>query len=130
MWKKITKKLPEKISVITAIYSGLNISLILLVLNLLSFNFGILEKSFVHAFAILLIISVLLLNIPLKKLCIMIRKKTTESNRIIVGLILLIISFIFFLFTQNQIIWIASIPLLISGLDLTLRGIGVKRKEL
>jgi len=130
MWKKITKKLPEKTSVKTAIYSGLNISLILLVLNLLSLNFDILEKSFVHAFAAFLIISVLLLNIPLKKLCVTIRKKTAEFNRIIAGLILLIISFIVFLFTKNQMLWIASIPLLISGLDLTIRGIDSKRKEL
>ena len=114
-----------------AIISGINIFLILLVLNLLSLNMGIFEQSFILAFTLYILISVLLLNLPLKKLYLIIRRKNKEHlYKILAGLILILFSFILLLFTKMQILWVASIPILTSGLDLTLQGLDKKRKEL
>lgn len=114
-----------------AIISGINIFLILLVLNLLSLNMGIFEQSFILAFTLYILIGILLLNLPLKKLYLIIRRKNKEHlYKILAGLILILFSFVLLLFTKMQILWVASIPILTSGLDLTLQGLDKKRKEL
>ena len=113
------------------VISGINIFLILLILNLLSLNIGIFEQSFILAFTLYLLVGILLLNLPLKKLFLIIRKKNTgHVDKILAGLLLILFSFILLLFTKMQILWIASIPILVSGLDLTLQGLDKKRKEL
>ncbi|MCK5113040.1 MAG: hypothetical protein KAQ84_05800, partial [Thermoplasmatales archaeon] len=114
-----------------AIISGINIFLILLVLNLLSLNMGIFEQSFTLAFTFYILIGILLLNLPLKKLYLIIRRKNKEHlDKILAGLLLILFSFILLIFTKMQILWIASIPILTSGLDLTFQGLDKKRKEL
>lgn len=113
------------------VISGINIFLVLLVLNLLSLNIGIFEQSFILAFTLYLLAGILLLNLPLKKLFLIIRKKNTgHVDKILAGLLLILFSFILLIFTKMQILWIASIPILVSGLDLTLQGLDKKRKEL
>ena len=113
------------------VISGINIFLILLILNLLSLNIGIFEQSFILAFTLYLLVGILLLNLPLKKLFLIIRKKNTgHVDKILAGLLLILFSFILLIFTKMQILWIASIPILVSGLDLTLQGLDKKRKEL
>jgi len=96
------------------VISGINIFLILLVLNLLSLNIGIFEQSFILAFTLYLLVGILLLNLPLKKLFLIIRKKNTEhADKILAGFLLILFSFILLIFTKMQILWIASIPILV-----------------
>lgn len=128
--KLSSKTLKNRNKIATTIISGLNISLILLVLNLLSFNMGIFEQSFVLAFTTFLLLGILFFNLPLKKICLSIRRKNPNINHIAFGLLLILFSFILLLFTSLQMLWIAGIPVLISGLDLTLKGLNIKRKEL
>ena len=128
--KKIPKTLKNRTLVKTAIISGLNISLTLLVLNLISLNLDILEQSFTLAITLYLLISIILFNLHLKKIYLAIRSKNPNVNKILAGILLILFSFILLIFTKNQMLWIASIPILISGLDLTLRSLDIKRKEL
>jgi hypothetical protein len=50
--------------------------------------------------------------------------------KLIMGLILLVGTFLLLIFSLNQLLWISSIPLFISGLDLILQAVHRKRKEL
>jgi hypothetical protein len=50
--------------------------------------------------------------------------------KLIMGLILLVGTFLLLIFSLNQLLWISSIPLFISGLDLILQAVDRKRKEL
>jgi len=116
-----------------ALTSGLNISLILLALNLLSINLAIVESSFMLASTVYLLAGVIIFNLPFKKLYNTIRIKNTEKiffYKIIVGLLLIIFSFILLLAKSIQMLWLTSIPLFVSGLNLTLQGAKVRRKEL
>ncbi|UCF12737.1 MAG: hypothetical protein JSW06_00370 [Thermoplasmatales archaeon] len=115
----------------SAIISVINIFLILLILNLLSINLGIFDQSLTLVFTFYIVISILLLNLPLKKLYLIIRRKNKgHLDKILVGIPLILLAFVLLLFTKMQILWITSIPILTTGLDLTLQGLDKKRKEL
>ena len=63
----------------SVLISGINIFLVLLVLNLLSLNIGIFEQSFILAFTLYLIAGIILLNLPLKKLFLIILLSFQET---------------------------------------------------
>ncbi len=122
---KFKKKIPS------AIIFAINIMLILLVLNLLSYNLGIFNHSIVYTLSIFILLGFLFLNIPIKKVYQAIKeKRANKQKKIYVGFFLIGFSFIIILFTNLQIMWIASIPLMLSGLDLCLKGIYFQRKEI
>jgi hypothetical protein len=129
MWKIPTIK-RKKEEIRTIVQSGINITLILLVLNLLSFNLAILEQTYTLTLSIYILIGFLLLNSPIKKIILTIKQKSPSQKKIITGLLLLIFSFVILFFTSHQIIWIASIAILLSGLDLTLKSLNQQRQEL
>ena len=117
----------------TALTGGLNISLILLALNLLSINLVVVDSSLMLASTMYLLAGVILFNLPFKKLYNILRRKNTEKNSLyktVVGIILIIFSFTLLLVTRMQMLWLVCIPIFVSGLDLTLQGCKIKRKEL
>jgi len=107
-----------------------NIICILLALNLLSNNFGIASHLLLHLITIYLLLGVLLLNLPLQHTIRSLRKENSHLMKLIMGLILLVGAFLLLIFSLNQLLWISSIPLFISGLDLILQAVDRKRKEL
>ena len=117
----------------TVLTRGLNISLILLALNLLSINLAIVDSSIMLVSTAYLLIGVIILNLPFKKIYEVIRRKNTKKASfydIIVGIILILFSFILLLATRIQMLWLVSIPILISGIDIILQGVDITRKEL
>jgi uncharacterized membrane protein len=108
----------------------INILGVLLVLNLLSHNFGIASSSLFHLITLYILLGVTLLNLPLKHTVHALRKKNPCPVKLIVGLVLLIGAFLLLNFSQTQLLWISSVPLLISGLDLSLWAMERRRKEL
>ena len=121
----------KKVSATASLYV-LNITLILLVLNFLSNNFVIIDSEFIRISTIYLLLCVLILNLPFKKIYNNIKKRHTEiksSYLTIIGIGLIIFSFILLVTTKILVLWLTSIPIFISGLDITLKGIKIKRKE-
>lgn len=108
----------------------MNILCILLILNLLSDNFGIAPSSLIHLITIFLLLGVTLLNLPLKHTVQMAWKKSPFQVTLTIGLILLIAAFLLFIFSNTQLLWLSSVPLLLSGLILCLSALGRTRKEL
>jgi hypothetical protein len=108
----------------------MNILCVLLTLNLLSGNFGITSPSLLHLSSVFLLLGVTLLNLPLRTSIQMLRKKPSGLFQLYFGLILLIVAFLILLFTDVQLLWLASVPLLISGLSLCLQTMERSRKEL
>ena len=113
------------------VISVFNISLFLLLLNLLSLNLGMLKPSFILVLATYLLVGIVLFNLPFRSIYLAIVKKTLKYfDKIFVGIILILFSFILLLFIKIQMFWIAIIPMFISGLDMVLQGFGIERKEL
>jgi uncharacterized membrane protein len=80
----------------TVLLGGFNISLILLILNMLSNNLVIVEASLMLLSTVYLLIGLVLFNIPFKKLYQNLRRRNIKKiffYKIIIGLI-----FIYFLF--------------------------------
>ena len=115
---------------LSTVMISVNIICILLALNLLSNNFSIASPPFLHLITLYLLLGVILLNLPLQHTIRTLRKENPHLMKLIIGLILLIGAFLLLIFSLNQILWISSIPLLISGLDLILQAVDRKRKEL
>ncbi|MDH7517953.1 MAG: hypothetical protein QHH19_06385 [Candidatus Thermoplasmatota archaeon] len=111
----------------------MNITLILLALNLIAINLVIADSSFMMVSTIYVLLGVIVFNIPFRKLYNTIIGKNKEKKsiyRMTSGLILILFSFILLLVTDIQMLWLTSIPTLLSGLNLTLQGVKIKRKEL
>jgi hypothetical protein len=88
------------------------------------------KQSFMFVLSVYILIALLVFNLPIKKILLIFDKKNNKKFEIIIfGITLLLLSFILLLFTTNQIIWIATIPLFIFGLDCVLQGTDKKRKE-
>lgn len=116
----------------TASLYVLNITLVLLALNFLSNNFAIIDSAFMRISTLYLLLGMLILNLPFKKIYNNLKKRHTKIRSpytSIVGIGLIIFSFILLVATKNVLLWLTSIPIFISGLDLSLKGIKIKRKE-
>ena len=115
---------------LSTVIVSVNIICILLALNLLSNNFGIAPPPLLHLITLYLLLGVLLLNLPLQHTIRSLRKENPHLIKLIMGLVFLAGAFVLLIFSTTQLLWISSIPLLISGLDLILQAVDRKRKEL
>ncbi len=121
----------DKVLLKNILISGINISIILLVLNLLSLNLFICESAFVLISSIFLLLGMIIFNLHFKEIFKkLIKSKETTANKTLIGIILIIFSFVLLLVTKSQMIWFVSIPIMLSGLDIALQSINIKRKEL
>jgi hypothetical protein len=107
-----------------------NVICILLVFNLLSDNFGFILSSVFHLITIYLLLGVILLNLPLQYTIRNLMEKNPHQRQLILGILLCISGFVLLIITTTQLLWICSIPILVSGLDLCLQAIDRKRIEL
>jgi hypothetical protein len=121
LWLKFFKDKKE------LFYATVNIILILLALNLLAGNLGLFDQFFMRLAATCVLLAAILLNLPVRKTVMLLLKK---SKNIIVGIFLVIVSFIVLFASETHVLWLASIPMLIVGLEFMLRGLNIKRKEL
>lgn len=131
---KYFKELENRALLKEVITSGINIFLILLALNLLSINLAIVDSFFMVICTIYVLIAFIVFNLRFKKIYNIFKKDTPLGKKyfykLLAGLILIIFSFFLLLFIKFQMLWLISIPLFISGLDLILQSIEIKRKEL
>ena len=132
MWKeKYSKFIKDRESLKDILITGINVTLILLALNLLSINLTIAESTLMLASTTYILLGVIIVNLPFKRLyrSIIRRRKTenTSFSKIIIGLVLILLSFILLLVTKIQMLWLAFLPLFISGIDITLQGVEKKQ---
>ena len=131
MWyKKIDENLKNKKQISHNLTKGLNIILILFVLNSLSNNFGMYDYKLMLLFSIYLLVGFVIINTPIKKTLLSLFKNHQLQYNTIFGLILIISTFFIFLFSNTPILWISSIPLLIIGLILISNQLILDRKEM
>lgn len=93
-----------------------NLVLILLVINLLAGNLGILGRLTTRLSSCFILIGFILLNLKIKTFYKKLKSKKLEA---IIGCILILFSFFMLLYSSFYMIWLASIPLLIFGVMLT-----------
>ena len=106
MRKLLSTKI-KKNDIKTIILTGINITIILFLLNLLSFNLAILEQHYTLTLVIYILIGFLFLNLPLKHLITTIKHKSPQRVKLMTGLLLILLSFIILSFTSHQFLWIA-----------------------
>ena len=131
-WERNLRIKKDKKFLVTKSTYILNITLVLFVLNFLSNNFTITNIEFLQISAIYLLLAILILNIPLRKIYNKLKQKKIEKNSfylIFVGIFLIIFSFVLIIAFKNVLLWLVSIPLFILGLDLSLKGIKIKRED-
>lgn len=131
--KKCSEIINDKKLLKNSFISGLNIFFVLVALNFLSINFSISETRYMAALTILLMTCLIIINISLISLSKAVLRYKKERNyfyKTVIGLILILFSFIILINTRIQILWLASIPIMISGLDILLNGLKIQRKEL
>jgi hypothetical protein len=107
-----------------------NVIGILLVLNVLSTNFGFATVSVSHLLTIFLLLGVILLNLPLRQTLRHLSKKNPCLIKLITGSILCLFGFLLLIVSKTQLLWICSVPVILSGLDLCLQGIDRRRNDL
>jgi hypothetical protein len=131
--KSRLKILRDKHRLMRGLGGVLNIVLLLLILNLLSYNLGLFESQFIVVATVYLLIGVLLLNLPLQPLYLMVQRRNLEKHaftQILVGLFFLVFAFAVLLFTRVQMLHLVSISVATAGLYSVLQGFGIIRKEL
>ena len=110
----------------------LNITLVLISLNFLSNNFYIIDIAIMHISTLYLLLALLILNLPFKKIYNTLKNGKIENNStftILIGFCFIVFSFFILVATKILLLWLAAIPILLSGLDITLKGIKIKRNE-
>lgn len=107
-----------------------NIIIILFTLYLLSGNFIIAIPSYINLLTIILLLGFLILNLPLSKFLHKIKTKNISSKKFLFCIILIIFSLFLLLFSYSDLLWIMSIPIIVSSVDFALGLINIKRKEL
>jgi hypothetical protein len=124
----------KKIHDTTKLFSGgilvINIFLILLSLNVLSSNFGFILASSQHLIALFILLGVVLLNLPLRLTLHHLFQANPHRLRLLIGSLLCIFGFLLLISPTIPFLWISSIPVILSGLTLSLQEIDRKRNEL
>ena len=121
----IQKKLPLEILVI------LNLLIVFLIIILLSSNLGAVNDSLSRIFVVLLIISMISLNLPLRNIYSITKsRKNLNFKCILIGIIFFILYLILFQFSRSTFIQITSISILLSAMYIFLIGLNIKRSEL
>lgn len=120
----------QKTFLSTIVLPAANIFCILLVLNILSDDLWILDLGFLHLLAIFLLLGVTIMNIPFIQTIRTLTQKNLARASFLLGSIVLISAFLFLLFTATQVLWLASVPLLLTGITIIKRAFQQTRQEL
>jgi len=107
-----------------------NVICILLALNILSTHFGSVTVFSQQLITIFLILGVVLVNLPLQLTLRHFSKTNPHLITLVLGSLLCFFGFLLLIVTETNLLWICSIPVILSGLTLCLQGIDRKRYEL
>ncbi len=123
-------KIPDSSVFFSAGLFAANIICILLALNVLSSNFGFVTASSQHLIAIFLLLGVVLLNLPLRQAVRHLSKENPHLMQLTIGILLCLFGFLLLIISKTQLLWVCSLPVILSGLDLCLQGMDHRRNEL
>lgn len=112
------------------VQSSTNVICVLLAMNILSNNFGILDLLFLRLLTVFLLLGVTLLNLPLTTMAQTLKRKNQALLQLLLGSILLISAYLILLFTATQELWLASVPLLLAGITIIRNSIRRTRQDL
>lgn len=107
-----------------------NVFCILLTLHLLSATFGFVLSSLFHLIAAYLILAVTFLSIPLRHTFYALMKKNPQQRKLIGGLLLILGGFLLLTLSPSPLLWLCSLPVILSGLHLCLEALNRRRREL
>ena len=131
MWgKEKNKTLNDNKMLVDYLITLITIALLFFVIHLLSNNLGFVGSTLQRIFSFYLLIAVLILNLPVKKIIKTFTQSSEPYGMLLGGLFFIIFSFIVLLFTDQPMLWIASLPLLVSGLQMVQYYLKKPRKEL
>lgn len=111
----------------------INCIIVLLTIILISSNLSIFRESLITASTTFLLIGLVLFNIPYNLMyeTLFIKKiKNVSSGQLIFGWMLILSSFIIIFVTKHKMLWISSIPLILSGLNMVMMNLKIRKKEL
>jgi hypothetical protein len=124
------KKIHDTIKLFSGGILATNILCILLTLNVLSSNFGFLLASSQHLIALFILLGVILLNLPLRLTLHHLVQPNPHRLRLLIGSGLCIFGFLLLISPTIPLLWISSVPVILSGLTICLQEIDRKRNEL
>lgn len=124
----IGKKIKE-----TILKNGLFVSnsmILLLLINVLAYNFGIHNSNIYRLTGFLIMILFLIINLPFKDLYRIVLHRRKESLRLVLlGGLLLVISVMLLFSFSNKELWVLQVPLFILGVDVLLKAVQKQKKE-
>lgn len=108
----------------------LNVFSVLLALQMLSGHFGFVTSPLSQISTVYLLFGVILLNVPLRDTLQALRKKTPHLITLLLGIVLCSTGFILLVLSKSQVLLLASIPVILSGLSFWLQALKHRRNEL
>ncbi|MDH7507107.1 MAG: hypothetical protein QHH15_04905, partial [Candidatus Thermoplasmatota archaeon] len=121
--EKINKKTLTSITLFV-----LNTALVILAINLLSNNFAMFDTKLSLVSTIYILLAILIINIPFKKNYYNVKEKES-FYKLTTGILLFISTFVFLTISTNTMIYLSAIAVFISGLNISLKAVKIKRKE-
>jgi len=123
----------DKQLIVNGITIGVNIFLVLFLLNLLANNIIIAESSFVFVICFYILIAFMLFNLPFKRMYEVLVGKNKiglSQGRLFVWFLFIFLSFVILLSSRITMLWFISVSLVTSGLFLVLNEFKIQKKEL
>jgi hypothetical protein len=117
-------------NLLSIVLRATNITAILLILAVLSSSFGYATILLLPLLVFFLLLGVVLLNLPLRQTLRCLSNTNPHLRTLLFGVLFCIGGFILLITTKTPLLWISSVPLIVSGLDLCLRGVDHRRNEL
>ncbi|HIH00088.1 MAG TPA: hypothetical protein HA258_05840 [Thermoplasmata archaeon] len=107
-----------------------NVICILLTLTVLSSSFGFVTASSQHLIGIFLMLGVVLFNFPFHLTLRHLSKTNPHLQSLLIGILLSLFGFVLLVIAKTDLLWVCSIPVILSGLSLCLFGMDHQRNEL
>ncbi|MFA5102368.1 MAG: hypothetical protein WC525_04380 [Candidatus Thermoplasmatota archaeon] len=117
-------------SLLSTVRRAINITALLLTLAVLSSSFGYTTTLLLPLLGFFLLLGIVLLNLPLRQTLRCLSKTHPHLRTLLFGVLFCTAGFLLLITTKTPLLWISSVPLIISGLDLCLRAADRQRSEL
>ncbi len=108
----------------------INVVCVLFALVVLSDGFGYFTIFSQQLIALFLMIGIFLFNLPLLLMVRHLSKPSSHLRVLLFGILLCFFGFLLLTVSKTNLLWLGSIPVILSGLSLCLQGIGRQRSQL
>lgn len=109
---------------------SINLLCILLILTILSKTLFFTYSSLYPLIAFFLMLGILLLNLPLQQTMLTLIKKNPHQVPFAFGLLLCLGGFLLLILSHQHLLWLCSVPLILTGLTLNLQTLDKRRNEI